>query len=217
MLASAAFSRPGRTPAAEEMAHSPELVTMTAVKTAVPDKREGSVKRREKGERDMSALLVKVKHRRHKRSSRQVDGTETCCDVGWQPDRTVVSIWRKRRIVRNTSNKVLVKIDDFLNSRIAESLRAMEPTEEYQFVTGTRAVALADTRICGACLPCVLHPRTNKIGSCALRGVDESGGELGWGIHARPGRKRRVTVWNMPMGIKSPRTSPNKDKDEQTC
>jgi hypothetical protein len=90
---------------------------------------------------------------------------------------------------------------------IVVSLRAMGSTEEDRFVTGrvsTRAGALAGTRICVACLPCVLHPRTNKIGSCALRGVDESG-ELGWGIHARLGRKRRVTAWHMPMGIKPAR------------
>jgi hypothetical protein len=61
----------------------------------------------------------------------------------------------------------------------------MEPTEEDQFVTGrvsTQVVALADPRICVACLPCVLLiiPRTKKIGSCAMRGVDEPGGELGY-------------------------------------
>jgi hypothetical protein len=68
---------------------------------------------------------------------------------------------------------------------IVVSPRVMESTEEYRFESGrvsTRTVALADSRICAACLPRVLHLRTNKIGSCALRGVDVSGGELGWGI-----------------------------------
>ena len=66
-------------------------------------------------------------------------------------------------------------------------------------------MAPADTRICVARMPCVLQRRTNEIGSCALRGVDESGGELKWGIHVRPGRKRRITVWYMPMKMKAAR------------
>jgi hypothetical protein len=44
---------------------------MTEMKTAVPNKREGAVKRRKKSKREMPALLVKVKTRRHKRSLRQ--------------------------------------------------------------------------------------------------------------------------------------------------
>jgi hypothetical protein len=44
---------------------------MTAMKTTVPDKRKGTVERRKKGEREMPALLVKVKTRRHKKSPRQ--------------------------------------------------------------------------------------------------------------------------------------------------
>jgi hypothetical protein len=123
---------PARPPTAEERGHSLELVTMTAIKT-VPDKHEGAAERRKKSEREMPALLVKIKTRRHKRSIRvrQADGTENCCDVGRLPDRTVVSIWRKRRIVRNTSNRavvkktktncLLVRIDGFVHSRITES------------------------------------------------------------------------------------------------
>jgi hypothetical protein len=83
--------------AAEEMAHSLVSVTvMKAVKTAAPDKR--SVKRE----------LLRCR---------------------MATDRTVVTIWRDRQIVKNTlnwmkktkKNCLLVRINDCVDSRVAES------------------------------------------------------------------------------------------------
>lgn len=88
------WASPPRPPTAEERGHSLELVTMTEMKTTVPNKREGAVKRRKKSKREMPALLVKVKTRTTQEIAPPADGTESCCDVGWLPDRTVVSIWR---------------------------------------------------------------------------------------------------------------------------
>ena len=94
-------------PTVEERGHSLELAIMTASKTTVPDKRDGSVERKKTSEKEeMLALLVKSRPDDTRDRSAKPDRTENCCDVGslgWLPDRTVISIWRERRIVRNTS------------------------------------------------------------------------------------------------------------------